>query len=97
MGDISDMNDCARFLRCRRGKAHLRKIVAMLKGKTVVDVTFSNEVSFVATTLHLDDGTTFFVTQPSLEVEALRELFAEALQEEYYKDFPERRPKERQP
>jgi hypothetical protein len=40
----------------------------------------------------LDDNTTFVVFEPSLDVDALREEFAEAIQEEYYKDYPERRP-----
>ena len=93
MGDICDMNDCERFLRSESGQAHLDEIVAMLKGRTIVDVTFSNEVSCIATTLHLDKGGGGFVVfQPSLDVDALREEFAEAIEEEYYKDYPERRP-----
>jgi hypothetical protein len=91
------MNDCERFVRSRKGKAHLKKIVAMLKGRTITDVTFSNEVHCVVTTLCLDDNSEFVIFQPSLEVDALREEFAEAIQEEYYKDYPERRPKEKQP
>ena len=90
MGDLSNMNDCDRFLRSRKGKAHLKKIVAMLKGRTVTDVTFSNEVHCIATTLCLDDGETFVIYQPSLDIDALREQFTEAIEKEYYKDYPER-------
>jgi hypothetical protein len=97
MGDLCNMNDCERFLRSKDGKAHLDEIVAMLKGRTITEVTFSNEVHCVATTLCLDDNSEFAIFQPSLEVDALREEFAEAIQEEYYKDYPERRPKEKQP
>jgi len=97
MGDISNMNDIDRFLRSRKGKAHLKKIVAMLKGRTITDVDFSNEVHCVSTTLHLDDGESFVIFQPSLDVDALRDEFAEAIEKEYYKDYPERRPKEKQP
>ena len=97
MGDICDMNDIERFLRSESGKAHLDEIVAMLKGRTITDVMFFNEVHCVATTLCLDDNTTFVLFQPSLEVDALREEFADAIEEEYYKDFPERRPKEDEP
>jgi len=89
------MNDIDRFVRSEAGKAHLDEIVAMLKGRTITEVDFSNEVHCVATTLHLDDGETFVVFQPSLEVDALREEFADAIQEEYFKDYPERRPKEK--
>ena len=91
MGDISNMNDIDRFLRSSQGKAHLDEIIAMLKGRTITDVTFSNEVNFIETTLSLDDGESFVIYQPSLEVDALREEFAEAIREEYYKDYPERR------
>ena len=94
MGDICDMNDIERFFRSTEGKAHLEEIHQMLLGRTITEVSFSNEVHFVATTLHLDDGETFAVFQPSLEVEAIREQFEEALEREYYVDFPERRPKE---
>ena len=94
MGDICDMNDLERFMRSPEGESHLDEIRQMLKGRTIVDVGFSNEVHFVATTLHLDDGETFFITQPSLEVEAIRQQFEEALDREYYDDFPERKPKE---
>ena len=94
MGDICDMNDIERFFRSAEGNAHLDEIRQMLLGRTITEVSFSNEVHFVATTLHLDDGETFVVYQPSLEVEAIREQFEEALEREYYVDFPERKPKE---
>ena len=91
MGDICNQNDVDRFMRCRKGKAYLKKIVAMLKGRTILDVTFSNEVSCIATTLILDDNTTFVVFEPSLDVDALREEFAEVIEREYYVDYPERK------
>ena len=67
----------------------------MLKGRTITDVTFSNEVNFIETTLSLDDGETFLIMQPSLDVDTLREEFAEVLRREYYVDYPERKPKEK--
>ena len=94
MGDICDMNDLERFARSPEGATHLEEIRQMLRGRTIREVSFSNEVHFLATTLHLDDGETFAVFQPSLEVEAIREQFEEALDREYYVDFPERKPKE---
>ena len=92
MGDISDMNDCERFCRSAEGKAYLEEASRMLKGHTIVDVSFSNEVHFIATTLHFEDGTAFFLSQPSLMLEAIREQFSEVLEREYFVDFPERRP-----
>ncbi len=91
MGDLCDTNDCDRFMRSIAGKAHLDEIVAMLKGRTITEVTFSNETRCVMTTLLLDDSSEFVVFQPSLDVDALREEFAEAIREEYYVDYPERR------
>ena len=91
MGDLSNMNDLERFLRSPEGQVHLEEVRTMLKGRTITDVTFSNEVNFIETTLSLDDGESFVIYQPSLEVDALREEFAEAIREEYYKDYPERR------
>lgn len=92
MGDISDNNDIERMIRSPEGAAHLEEIRLMLLGRTITEVSFSNEVSFIATTLHLDDGETFLLFQPSLEVEAIRDQFEDALEREYYKDYPERKP-----
>ncbi len=92
MGDLCDVNDCDRFLRSATGKTYLNEITAMLKGRTVVDVSFTNEVHCIATRLHLDDNTDFEIWQPSLDVDALREQFGDVLDEEYYADYPNRRP-----
>ena len=92
MGDIADMNDLERFMRSTEGAAHLDEIRRMLKGRRIVDVDFTNEVHFIATTLYLDDGETFFIRQSSLEIGAIQEQFEEVLEREYYVDFPERKP-----
>ncbi len=94
MGDACDIADIERFLRSDEGKTHVKEIREILQGRTVTDVTFSNEGSCIATTLHLDNGKTFVVFQPSLDVRALREQFGEAIEEEYFLDYPDRRPKE---
>jgi len=93
MGDICDTNDLERFLRSPEGKAHLEEIRKILHGHTIREVTFSNEVHFIATTLHLDDGETFVVFQPSMEVGAIRSEFEEVIEREYYVDYPDRKPK----
>lgn len=92
MGDICNMSDLERFMRSPEGKEHLEEIQQMLVGKKVTEVTFSNEVQFIATTLHLDDGTTFVVFQPSLEVDAIQEQFQDVIEREYYVDYPDRKP-----
>ena len=94
MGNITDMHDLERFMRSAEGKAHLEGIRSKLKNRIIVNVDFINEVHFIATALQLDSGETFTVTQPSLEVEALRNTFEEAIEREYYLDFPECKPSE---
>ena len=91
MGDICDMNDIERFLRSPEGMEHLEEIRKMLLGHTIREVTFENEVHFISTTLHLDDGETFVVFQPSMEINAIREQFEEVIEREYFIDFPERK------
>jgi len=50
MGDLCDMNDVARFLRCETGKKHLESLKNQLLGKRITDVTFSNELCTAAHT-----------------------------------------------
>lgn len=88
MGDGNDSNDLDRFLRSPEGQAHLEETRRMLLGRTIKDVSFSNETHSLVTTLHLDDGGTFVVFQPSLEVDVIREEFEEVLEREYYADYP---------
>ena len=92
MGDICDMNDLERMMRSTEGKAHLEEIRAMLLNRTIKGVNFENQVHFITTVLQLDDGETFVVFQPSMEVEAIRDQFEKAIEREYYIDFPERKP-----
>ena len=92
MGDICDMNDIERFFRSPEGRAHLEGIRRVLVGRTITEVEFINEVHFVNMTLRLDSGETFAMSDPSMEVEAIREKFEDALEREYYVDFPQRKP-----
>ncbi len=88
------MNDLERFLRSPEGQAHLEETRQMLLGRTITEVSFTNEVHSITTTLHLNDGETFVVFQPSLDVESIREQFTETIEREYFVDFPERKSKE---
>lgn len=91
MGDLCDMNDLGRFMRSDAGKEHLEGIVSELKGNRIVAVSFSNEIHSLMTVLHLSDGSRLEVFQAEHEVERLRDNFAQVIQEEYNKDYPERR------
>ena len=97
MRDTSDMKDIDMFLRSRRGRAYLKKMVRMLKGKTITDMAFSNEGHCIATTLTLDDGSHYVVYDPSLAVYELREEFGEAIEEEHYKELSKRGPERTKP
>jgi len=73
MGDICDMNDVDRFMRSVEGEKHLETLRNQLLGRRIKDVTFSNEVFGIMTTLHLDNGATFLVLDLSLTIETLRD------------------------
>ena len=94
MGDICDMNDVGRFMRSARGKTHLESLRSRLVGRRITDVTFSNEIFGIMTILQLDGGGPFRVLDLSLTVETLRDEFPDAIEEEYYKDYPERKSQE---
>lgn len=91
MGDASDMSDLDRFMRSPEGQAQLEEIRQSLVGRTVTAVAFSNNIRAIDVALHLDDGSTFECQRPDLDVDALRDDFAEALDREYYKDYPDRK------
>ena len=97
MRDTSDMKDIDMFLRSRRGRAYLKIMVRMLKGKTITDMAFSNEGHCIATTLTLDDGSHYVVYEPSLAAYELREEFGDAIEEEYYKELSKRGPERTKP
>jgi len=87
MGDICDMNDLDRFARSPEGQACLAETRLVLEGRTIQKVTFSNEVNYIATTLELDNGEFFFISQPSLEVGFIREEFEEVLDREHELEY----------
>lgn len=83
MGDICDMHDLERFSRSPEGQECLAETRILLEGRTIQKVTFSNEVNYIGTNLELDNGESFFISQPSLEVGAIREEFEEVLEREH--------------
>jgi hypothetical protein len=91
MGDLCDMHDIKRFQRSAAGQAHLAALATSLEGKRIKKVYFRNEVHALLTVLHLEDGSVFESVQPEHDIGVLRETFAEAIETEYFNDFPERR------
>lgn len=94
MGDVSDMSDLKRFMRSKEGQAHLREIRHALIGRRVIAVEFAEGIQSIGLELNLDDGTMFECQRPDLDVDALREDFVEVIDREYYKDYPERAPRQ---
>ena len=92
MGDISNMHDVSRYLRCDAGKKRLEEIRALFVGKTVAEVSFSNDVDSVLVTITFTSGENVELFLPELMLDAIKETFGAEIQEEYYRDFPERRP-----
>ena len=93
MGDVSDMRDVDRFVRCEGGQRRLGEIRAMFVGKTVKEVEFTNDVDCVLVTLTFESGEKVELFLPELMLDALKETFRAEIQEEYYRDYPDRRPK----
>ena len=92
MGDFSDMRDVDRFMRCDAGRKRLAEIQAAFVGKTIAKVEFTNDVNSVLATLTFESGESVELFLPELMLDALRETFQADIQEEYWRDYPERRP-----
>ncbi len=92
MGDFSDMRDVDRFMRCENGRKRLAEIQAAFVGKTIAKVDFTNDVDSVLVTMSFDSGESLELFLPELMLDALRETFQADIQEEYWRDYPERRP-----
>jgi len=92
MGDASDMSDLERFMRSPEGKARLEEIRQSLVSRTIKAVEFLNNIHAIDVQLALDDDSTFECQHPELDVDTLRDEFDEALEREYYKDYPKRKP-----
>jgi hypothetical protein len=87
------MRDVSRFMRCTAGQQKLDEIRAAFVGKTVARIDFSNDVNAILVALAFDSGESVEVFLPELMLDALRETHGAAIQEEYWLDYPERRPK----
>ena len=92
MGDLADMRDVSRFMRCTTGQQKLDEIRAAFVGKTVAKADFTNDVDSVLVTLTFESGESVELFLPELMLDALRETHGAAIQEEFFKDYPDRRP-----
>lgn len=90
MGDASDMAELGRLMRSEEGRAYLENIAARLRGRTIMNVDFTNQSASIAMTLELDNGAHIGLELPELDIGVLREQFNDVMEREYYKDYPER-------
>lgn len=95
MGDASDRADVERFMRSPEGKRCMARFRDGLGGKRIVGVDFVNREAGVGVTLLLDGGDYLDLsdTVAAFAVETLRDRYRRVLMREYYRDFPERRPR----
>lgn len=93
MGDICNLRDIDRAMRCNSGRKRLEEIRAIFVGKTVDKVEFSNDIDCILLTLTFTTGDSVECTMPELMLFALKETYEAEIREEYYRDYPERRPK----
>ncbi len=91
MSDGNDHADIARFMRSAQGQVHLSEMASALSGRRIESVSFENATHHLTTVLRLDDGRVLCAVQGEHEAETLRSKFGGAIQEEYYREYPERR------
>ena len=95
--DVYDLDLALRSCECQE---YLDETRQALLGRTIVDISFSNEGSHIATYLHLDDNESFYIMQPSLDVETIRDLFELVIERERQLDLARQeaeKAKERKP
>lgn len=80
MGEPSNTRDIQRFHRSEGGQTRLNEYATMHKIRTVTDVSFANETSWLPTILHLAGGS-FMVFEPSLERTFMRIERADVLKQ----------------
>ncbi len=93
MGDASDHADVVRFMRSETGRKILAKTRKEFQGRWISDISFADDVEGVTGMITFHAGDPVNVILPGLTLGLIREEYDDVLQEEYYRDFPERRPK----
>ena len=94
MGDVSDRADVERFMRSETGQKVLAQTRKDFRGRWINDISFADDVDGVKATITFRVGEPVDVTLPDLTLGLIREEYEEVLEEEYYRDFPDRRPEE---
>jgi hypothetical protein len=92
MGDVSDEYDIIRFMRCAAGQKVLAAVRKELRGRWISDLAFNAHPMGIVIHIHFHDGDPIQVLMPELLLHRIQEEYEEEIEEEYYRDFPERRP-----
>ncbi len=95
MGDYSDSKQIERIMSCPAGQAKLNNIRNIFLGKTITEVSFSNQICAIGIHLRLDDAYEAFVIRPDLSLDELLEdeNIRKQERELYYQEYPDRKPK----
>lgn len=88
MGSASDMSDVGRWMRSPEGRREMGEVIVNLKGKIIKGVEFDNRTDAIYLTMVVGDCEIEFLYKG---VDELREKYAEVLDREYGKDYPERK------
>ncbi|HOZ48668.1 MAG TPA: hypothetical protein PLO37_15620 [Candidatus Hydrogenedentes bacterium] len=92
MGDAGDLKDVERFIRSETGQGILAQVRKAFQGRWISDVSFNPDVKGVRATVVFHAGEPVDVLLPDLTLERIQRDHEEVLEEEYYRDYPERRP-----
>ena len=92
MGDASDRADVERFIRSTVGQKVLGKTRKAFQGLWISDISFAPRVEGVMGTITFHAGNPVDVLLPNLSLGRIRDAYEDVLEEEYYRDFPDRRP-----
>ena len=95
MGDICNMNDLERFMRSEEGRAEMDRVRDILLNGGIVGVAFESNISEIMLVLDVVHGLeTKTICLPIWSVDELRSEFEEAIEREYFVDYPERKQEE---
>lgn len=95
MGDYSDSKQIERIMSCPAGQAKLNNIRKIFLGKTITEVSFSNQICAIGIHLYLDGDYVALIFRTDLSLDALLEDKDIQNQERelYYQEYPDKKPR----
>lgn len=90
MGDGADMSDVGRFIRSKEGREILQKLADELVGRQIKALHHFNATHRVEVVATLDNGEVIALVDGTIDVDDLREDYADMLNREFLVDYPEK-------